>query len=97
MTRLGRISVLVRARDGDAYIAIVAEGFIDPDFLAVILRSVPGVEASDWLAEPGGAMGIHPGFGQIVYSAIIPPEYQSKIVDQYGAPSEGGEDAGGQE
>ena len=42
-------------------------------------------------------MGIHPGFGQIVYSAIIPPEYQSKIVDQYGAPSEGGEDAGGQE
>ncbi|MEV4507448.1 hypothetical protein AB0K00_00620 [Dactylosporangium sp. NPDC049525] len=78
------ISVLVRARDGDAYIAIVAEQFIDPNFLAVILRSVPGVDSADWLEEPGGAMGVQPGFGQIVRSAIIPPEYQSKIVDQHG-------------
>ena len=78
------ISVLVRARDGEAYIAIVAAGFIDPNFLAVILRSVPGVDSADWLEEPGGAMGIQPGFGQVVRSAIIPPEYQAKIVDQYG-------------
>jgi len=78
------ISVLIRARQGEAYIAIVAEGFIDPDFLATILRSVPGIDAEDWMAEPGGAMGIQPGFGQIVWSAVIPPEYQSKIVDQYG-------------
>jgi hypothetical protein len=78
------ISVLIRARDGDAYIAVVAEGFVDPNFLAVILASVPGVDAADWLSEPSGAMGIQPSFGQIVRSAIIPPEYQSKIVDQYG-------------
>ncbi len=64
------ISVLVRARDGDAYIAVVAEAFIDPKFLAVILRSVPGVDSDDWLEEPGGAMGIQPGFGQIVRSAV---------------------------
>jgi hypothetical protein len=78
------ISVLVRARDGEAYIAVAAERYIDVDFLAVILRSVPGVHSADWLEEPGGAMGVQPGFGQVVRSAIIPPEYQSKIVDQYG-------------
>jgi hypothetical protein len=76
--------VLVRARDGEAHIAIVAEAFIDPNFLAVILRSVPGVDSADWLEEPGGAMGIQPGFGQVVRSAIIPPERQSEIVDRYG-------------
>ncbi|WP_203899446.1 hypothetical protein [Virgisporangium aliadipatigenens] len=76
--------MLVRARDGDAYIAVVAEGFIDPEFLAVVLNCVPGVAAADWLPEPGGVMGIEPGFGQIVHSAIISPEYQAKIVDQYG-------------
>jgi hypothetical protein len=48
------------------------------------LRLVPGLDSADWLEEPGGAMGIQPGFGQIVRSAIIPPEYQAKIVDQYG-------------
>ncbi|MFC4040892.1 hypothetical protein ACFO1B_20870 [Dactylosporangium siamense] len=82
------ISVLVRARDGEAYIAVVAESFIDPNFLAVVLRAVPGVDSADWLEEPGGAMGIQPGFGQIVRSAIIPTEYQAKIVEQYGVGTE---------
>jgi hypothetical protein len=78
------ISALVRARDGDAYIAIVAEGFIDDRILAVIFNAVPGVDASDWQTEPGGALGIQPGFGQIVRSAIIGPEHQAKIADRYG-------------
>ncbi|WP_033340133.1 hypothetical protein [Catenuloplanes japonicus] len=80
------ISALVRAQAGDAYLAIVAEGFIDDRILAVILDAVPGVDPDDWQTEPDGALGIQPGFGQIIRSAIIPPEYQAKIVDQYGSP-----------
>lgn len=38
-------------------------------------------------------MGIQPGFGQIVRSATISPEWQSKIVDQYG---DGLQDPGGE-
>ena len=84
---LGRheVSAVVRAHDGDAYIAVGANGFVDPNFLAVILRSIPGVGVDDWLPEPGGALGVAPENGQILYSAIIPAEYQSKIVDEYGS------------
>lgn len=79
-----QISILVRARAEEAYVAITTDGFIDSDFIAVVLGAVPGISADDWLEEPGGALGIAPGYGQIAFSAIIPPEYQSKIVDQYG-------------
>ena len=37
----------------------------------------------DWLAEPGGAMGIEPRTGQIIYSAMIPADTQAAILDEY--------------
>jgi hypothetical protein len=80
-----KISVSVRAPGGDAYIAVIAEGFVDPQFLAVVLASVPGVNSDDWLPEPEGALGIKPGFGKIIFSAIVLPERQAEIVVKYPA------------
>ncbi|WP_433165461.1 hypothetical protein [Kribbella sp. CA-247076] len=75
------LKACVRAEAQEAYLAIVAEGFIDPKILAVILASVPHVNAADWQVEPDGAMGVIPAYGQIVYSTIIPPEAQAMIIE----------------
>lgn len=85
--RRHRISAHVRANDGEAYLVVCAEGFLDPNFIAVILASVPGVPADDWLAEPGGAVGIDPAPGQIIYSTLIPPDVQCAILEEF--PEEG--------
>ncbi|GAB3947519.1 hypothetical protein GCM10029976_076930 [Kribbella albertanoniae] len=78
------LKACVRAADQEAYLAIVAEGFIDPNILAVVLDSVPDVSAEDWQVEPGGAMGVTPAYGQIVYSTVIPPSSQAKIIALFG-------------
>jgi hypothetical protein len=48
--------------------------------IAVILDAVPGIAQQDWLPEPGGAAGITPSPGQIVWSAIIPADTQARIL-----------------
>jgi len=70
----------VRTKDGDAYLAIFAEGFPDARMIAVILNAVPYMTADDWMAEPGGAMGIEPETGQIIYSGIISAQSQAAIL-----------------
>jgi len=77
------IKVCVRAKDEEAYIAIAADGFLDANIIAVILNAVPKLQQDDWQAEPGGVMGITPGYGQIVYSAVIPPTVQAVIIEQF--------------
>lgn len=78
-----RIAALVRARDGEAYLAVTAEGFIDPRLLAVILGSVPHVAHSDWLPEPQGEFGIEPEPGQIVYSTIVSAASQAAMMEEF--------------
>jgi hypothetical protein len=73
----------VQAADGEAYLAIATEGFTHPKIIAVILASVPGVPTDHWQAEPSAKLGIEPGLGQIVYSAIIPPEAQTQIIELF--------------
>jgi len=77
------LKACVRAEEEEAYLAIAAEGFIDTHILAVILAAVPGVAVEDWQPEPGGAMGVNPGFGQIVFSTVIPPAAQALIVELF--------------
>ena len=64
----------VKSHDGDTYLAIATEGFLDPREIAVVLSAVPGMTADDWQIEPGEVLGIMPGVGQLVYSAMLPPE-----------------------
>ncbi len=78
------ISAVVRARDSEAYLAVGTTGILDPGLIAVILAAVPGVAPGDWLPEPEGCFGITPKPGQILYSAVILPEIQSRIVGEYG-------------
>jgi hypothetical protein len=76
------ITALVRAEDGgEAYLAIAAEGFIRPRMIALILSAVPGISESDWQAEPGGVSDIKPRAGQIIWSTMIPPNVQARILE----------------
>ena len=77
------ISARVHAQDGEAYLAVGAEGFFDPRILAVILAAVPGVAPADWIPEPKGAFGLEPGPGEILYSTMIPPDAQTMILDEF--------------
>ena len=76
-----QVTAVVRASDpSEAYLAITAEGFPDPRVIAVVLDAVPGISAEDWLPEPGAAAGITPSPGQIIWSAVIPPDSQARIL-----------------
>ncbi|MGH3252584.1 MAG: hypothetical protein ACRDOI_41095 [Trebonia sp.] len=76
------ITALVRADDGgEAYLAIAAEGFIQSRMIALILSAVPGISGSDWQAEPGGVSDIKPKGGQIIWSTLIPPDAQARILE----------------
>jgi hypothetical protein len=76
------VTALVRAQDGgEAYLAIAAEGFIQPRMIALILSAVPGIDESDWQAEPGGVSDIKPKEGQIIWSTMIPPDIQARILE----------------
>lgn len=77
------VGAVVRMQDGSAYLAVMAEGFLDPKVLAVVLGSVPGVAADDWMAEPGEVLGIRPGPGQIVYSTVIPEDVQAALLEEF--------------
>jgi hypothetical protein len=76
------ITALVRAEDGgEAYLAIAAEGFVQPRMIALILSAVPGISESDWQPEPGGVSDIKPKEGQIIWSTLIPPDIQARILE----------------
>ena len=75
------VTAVVRAANpSEAYLAIVAEGFIHPQMIAVILNAVPGIADSDWQPEPGGVAGIDPQPGQIIWSTMIPAQVQAALI-----------------
>lgn len=79
-----RVTALVRASEGtEAYLAIAAEGFVNPEIIALILNAVPGIRSDDWQPEPGGVAGIVPDEGQIIWSTIIPPEVQAHVIERF--------------
>jgi hypothetical protein len=49
--------------------------------IALILSAVPGIDESDWQAEPGGVSDIKPKEGQIIWSTMIPPDIQARILE----------------
>jgi hypothetical protein len=77
------LKACVRAREEEAYIAIAAEGFINQTILAIVLDAVPDIAAEDWQVEPGGAMGVEVAYGQIVFSTVIPPEAQARMIELF--------------
>lgn len=79
-----RIVAAVMSKDGDTYLAVGSEGFVDPKLMAVVLNAVPLMNEHDWIPEPGEVLGIKPNYGQIVYSAIIPFKSQEAILQFYG-------------
>lgn len=76
-----RIGALVRSRDGETYLTITAEGFVEPEMLAVILAAVPGVPADDWLPEAGPIDGLDPEVGRLLFSMMLPPEALSYVLE----------------
>ena len=76
-----QIKLLIRADPGLAYIAIGATGITDAATFALLMTSIPGVAKDDWMAEPGGAAGLQPEHGEILWSAVLPPESQAALLD----------------
>lgn len=76
-----RLIAWVKSSDGDTYLAIAAEGYLDPKEIAVLLNSVPGMSSDDWASEPGEVLGITPEYGQLVFSAMLPPESLAAILE----------------
>lgn len=80
------VTALVRADEGgEAYLAIAADGFVHPQMIGLILGAVPGIPSSEWQPEPGGVAGIDPREGQIIWSTLIPPGAQARILELGGA------------
>lgn len=73
-----RVSVLP---DGQAYVAVGAVDILDPNFYALIFNSFPGLDASEWLPEPNGAAGLVPAPGEMLYSALLPPDTQARLLE----------------
>jgi hypothetical protein len=82
--RQHRIGALVRTQDGETYLAVTAEGFLDHKVLAIILDAVPGVSTDDWQVEPGEVLGIQPEHGQFVFSTILSGSSLSMILEEIG-------------
>lgn len=76
-----RLTAWVATREGDTYLAIIAAGFLDPNIIAVVLDSVPGMGRDDWMAEPAEVLGIAPAAGQIVFSGMLPPQSLAGLLD----------------
>ena len=81
-TRHHRIGALVVSREGETYLAVMAEGFVDPRMLAIVLDAVPGVDPGDWLPEPAAVLEIDPGPGQLVFSTMLPGLALASILEE---------------
>jgi hypothetical protein len=75
------VRVLIRADDGIVYIAIGASGISDYTTFALLFSSIPGLQPDDWGPEPNGAAGLNPEHGEILWSALLPPEAQDALLD----------------
>lgn len=76
-----QVKLLIRAKEGAAYIAIGASGFTNATTFALLLSSIPGVGGDDWMPEPGGVAGFQPDHGEILWSAVLPPASQAMLLD----------------
>lgn len=79
--RKHRIKALVRAENGhDAYLAIIAEGVLDPQMFALLLDCVPGVAPDDWQPEPSPIAKMEPSTGEIIWSTPFPSGVANAIL-----------------
>lgn len=77
------VRVRIRIKDHeDAYLAISAHGIPDKETFALILSSFREVDANDWLPEPGGAVGIDPEPGEIVFSTLLSVKAQKSLLNE---------------
>jgi hypothetical protein len=75
--------VQIRMMDsGIVYIAIGAHGLGDATTYAILMTSFPGVASDDWLPEPEGIAEIKVQSGEMVFSAILDPTDQSRLMDE---------------
>lgn len=75
------MGVLIRADNGDQFVAFIAKNVLDVRVLAAMLDAFPGIDNDDWGPEPGGAFGLDPGPGEVVFSAVLPAEVAASILE----------------
>lgn len=76
------MGVLIRADSGDQFVAFIAKNVLDVRVLAAMLDAFPGIDNDDWAPEPGGAFGLDPGPGEVVYSTVLPAAVADSILER---------------
>jgi hypothetical protein len=79
--QFGDLRVLIRARSELAYIAVAASAIRSPELFALLLSSIPGIAVEDWGSEPDGVANLKPNDGEILWSAVLPPDAQTLLFD----------------
>lgn len=68
------VDVMVSPASGDAYLSFSTDSHWDSKLVAVLLDSIPGLNADDWQIEPGKVAGFISRPGSLIFSTIIPEE-----------------------
>jgi hypothetical protein len=77
-----RLKALVRADNGhESYLSIITEGIMNPEVYAALLDCVPGISPNDWFLEPSPLTEMAPEPGELIWSAIMPPEVANSLLD----------------
>ena len=75
--------IRARVTNGDeVYLTLGTGGIYNPRVIAVILDSVPGLSLEDWFVEPSVELGVEPASGEVVWSALLPPESRDLVLGE---------------
>ena len=77
-----KVDVLVTSESGDAYLSFSTDTHWDSKVVAVLLNSIPGLNAEDWQVEPGQVAGLTSRTGSVIFSTIVPQPILAELVAQ---------------
>jgi hypothetical protein len=73
------LTALVLSKEGAAYLSLRARGFVDPNVIALILSSIPGVPKEYWQEEPSSVVGLSRQRGELIWSTLLSNSVMEEI------------------
>jgi len=66
----------------EVYLTLGTGGIYDTKVIAVILDSVPGVDAEAWFMEPSVELGVQSNSGEVIWSTMLPEETREQLLGE---------------